>query len=187
MGRDNDGGDAIDDLNNRWDSQENVPSVDPFDKAAARHYDSDDGETDLPSPSLAVEGALLDLEAERQYQKRLDRIIEQTKITSDDPLRDEKARQRKVFLEAERKLKAAVGPTSNSELYVGEYDHTPKPAAGFAVVAARRFSPKKLKAAAATKAAEEEALIERQLAETRERVRAKKRAERATLNVDLKK
>jgi hypothetical protein len=168
-----------------WEKDDATPNA--FDKAAKRAYDEDDGE-DLPEPLFEIEP--LGKEAERAHQRKLDLIIANMKISADDPARDEKIRQRKIFIDAENKLKAAVGEASKNFLPpdAASPDYaTPTASTRPIVVAASRFSVKKLKAAAAAKAAEEEAEIERQLAETRARVRAKKKADRASLNVDFKK
>jgi hypothetical protein len=179
----------MDDFENRND---NTSSTNPFDKAAFDNaaHDDDDVE-DLPAPSSMLEGEdELDTEAELNHQRKLDRIIAATKISADDQLRDEKIRQRKIRIDAENKLKAAAGKDyvdyPPPDPAAPDYS-TPTASTRPIVVAASRFSVKKLKAAATAKAAEEEAEIERQLAEARARVRAKKKADRASLNVDFKK
>ena len=173
-----------------WENRDDdTPSTNPFDKEAKRAYDEAHDE-DLPAPSFEGEDFDFDTEAELEHQRKLDRIIAATKISADDPLRDEKARQRKIRIDAENKLKAAVGEASKNFLPPdpAEPDYS-KPVAPTrpTVVAARRFSVKKMRAEAAAKAAEEEARIERQLAEPRARVRAKKKAARASLKVDFNK
>jgi hypothetical protein len=163
--------------------------VNPFDKAAfdTAQQDEDGDLEGLPAPSF---DEVLDVEAERAHQRKLDRIIADQKISADDPLRHERARQRKTLIDAENKFKAAVGYTPKDfkppDPTVPDYA-TPRASTRPIVVAASRFGVKKLKAAATAKAAEEEAEIERQLAEARARVRAKKKADRASLNVDFKK
>jgi hypothetical protein len=92
-----------DDLENRDDN--------PFVKAAFEKAEHDDDIIeDLPEITETVFfGAELDVEAELEHQKKLDRIIADMKVTASDPFRDEKIRQRKIRIAAENKLKAVAG------------------------------------------------------------------------------
>lgn len=135
---------------NDWDNRDDdTPSTNPFDKAAAQQLHDDDYVEDLPTPSLTVQAEELDTKAELEHQKKLDQIIEAMKIRADDPLRDEKARQRKAFIDAENRLKAAVGSDSENNFMppdpTAPVYSTPTAPARPTVVMARRFNPRKLK------------------------------------------